>query len=56
MSSKGLSTPCPPRLFIIGDRRHGQGVDNPANRSAIDPARGSVFMSPGGQFLVSLDN
>ena len=37
-SSRGLSTLCPPRLFGIGDRRHGQSVDNPASRSAIDPA------------------
>ena len=35
---EGLSTLCPPRLFGIGDRRHGQSVDNPASRSAIDPA------------------
>ena len=29
--SKGLSTPCPRRLWIEGDRHHGQGVDNPAS-------------------------
>ncbi len=25
----GLATPCPQRLWIEGDRRHGQGADNP---------------------------
>ena len=46
-SSRGLSTLCPPRLFGIGDRRHGQSVDNPASRSAIDPA-GTGFNVAGG--------
>ena len=55
-SSRGLSTLCPPRLFSIGDRRHGQSVDNPANRSAIDPVGGSFFVSPRGQYLMSLDS
>ena len=27
----GLPTPCPQRLLDERDRRHGQGVDNPAN-------------------------
>ena len=59
-SSRGLSTLCPPRLFGIGDRRHGQSVVNPASRSAIDPAgdrfqcrRGSSCRR--GQFPMALD-
>ena len=47
-SSRGLSTLCPPRLFGIGDRRHGQSVDNPASRSAIDPAGISFKCRRGG--------
>ena len=49
-SSRGLSTLCPPRLFGIGDRRHGQSVDNPASRSAIDPA-GDQFQCRRGVFV-----
>ena len=36
---RGLSTSSPPRLSIIGDRRRGPGVDNPAHRGARDQAR-----------------
>ena len=58
---RGLSTLCPPRLFGIGDRRHGQSVDNPASRSAHRSGGESVSMPQGGlrvakgQFLMALD-
>ena len=52
----GLSTLCPPRLLFVGDRRRGQSVDNPVSAvPLIDQEGGSVFMSPRGQFSMSLD-
>ena len=59
-SSRGLSTLCPPRLFGIGDRRHGQSVDSPASRSASIRRGISVNVAGGlrvakGQFLTALD-
>ena len=57
---EGLSTLCPPRLFGIGDRCHGQSVDNPASRSASIRRGISVNVAGGlrvakGQFLTALD-
>ena len=41
---EGVHPPFAHRLFRIKDRRHGQNADPPANRNAIDPARGSVLV------------
>ena len=52
--SRGLSTPCPPRLSSIGDRHRGQGVDNPRHRRCHGSNPGvSFFVSPGVSFRVA---